>query len=335
MGGTCQLYIKSFQEEAWLLGSNMCPVGSDGRKEASQSFESIGSQNDSLFRISTRWRLLLVRTVMNHLPLLLLYFIIYSGSSSISVSGKKGGIVTLSCGSEDREIVEIRLYSVSKHIPVCEERNCSGRVFKEGSCDVIINDLIYRDAGKYFTYIYYINDQRELEHQTKEYLLHIHGEICVKKGEDLKLDVLVTKADKVERNSGSGWTVLWRRGHVVSNDGLSVSEQTLIISNFTANDSGTYRALDSNNEALITVTVTESVTNSKGNLNNTEEAKTDDTEHRPVDHWMLPVGLTVVLLVLPVLIGVVIYRRCHRDHSRVDSTDFRDPDDSLPRVCGS
>ncbi|XP_039521876.1 uncharacterized protein LOC120475263 isoform X2 [Pimephales promelas] len=220
-------------------------------------------------------------STMMTLPLpLLLCFISHSESSSKTVSGIKGGIVTLSCGSEDREIVEIRLYSLSKHIPVCEERNCSGRVCKEGSCDVIINDLIYSDAGKYFIYIYYNNDQREVERQIRKYHLHIHDEISVKKGEDLKLDVLLTNADKVERNSGSGWTELWRRGHGVSSDGLSVSEQTLIIHEFTDTDSGSYRVLDSNNEALITVTVTESVLDWKGKLSDTEEDKTDDSEHR-------------------------------------------------------
>ncbi|KAG1924958.1 hypothetical protein F2P79_025848 [Pimephales promelas] len=187
------------------------------------------------------------------LLLLLLCFISYSGSSSISVSGLKGGIVTLSCGSEDREIVDISLFHRSKKIPVCE-RNCSGRVCKEGSCDVIINNLIYRDAGKYFLHVYYNNDQTEVKRLMLEYKLHIHDEISVKKGEDLKLDVLLTNADKVERNSGSGWTELWRRGHGVSSDGLSVSEQTLIIHEFTDTDSGSYRVLDSNNEALVTVT---------------------------------------------------------------------------------
>ncbi|XP_056116449.1 uncharacterized protein LOC130092571 [Rhinichthys klamathensis goyatoka] len=240
------------------------------------------------------------------LLLLLLCFISYSGSSTKPVSGIKGGIVTLSCGSEDREIVEISLFSVWKHIPVCEERNCSGRVCKEGSCDVIINDLIYSDAGKYFLRVYYNNDQREVKRQIREYHLHIHDEISVKKGEDLKLDVVLINADKVERNSRSGWTEVWRRGHGVrghgvSSDRLTVSDQTLIIHDFTVTDTGTYRALDSNNEALITVTVTESVLDSKGNLS--------DTEHRPVDHWMLPVGLTVFLLVLVVLSAVVRYRR--------------------------
>ncbi|XP_077086252.1 uncharacterized protein LOC143738157 [Siphateles boraxobius] len=105
-------------------------------------------------------------------------------------------------------------------------------------------------------------------------------EISVKKGEDLKLDVVLINADKVERNSRSGWTEVWRRGHGVSSDRLIISDQTLIIHDFTVTDTGTYRVLDSNNEALITVTVTESVLDSKGNLNDTDKDKTDDTEHR-------------------------------------------------------
>ncbi|XP_077086346.1 uncharacterized protein LOC143738202 isoform X2 [Siphateles boraxobius] len=138
-------------------------------------------------------------------------------------------------------------------------------------------------------------------------------EISVKKGENLKLDVVLINADKVERNSRSGWTEVWRRGHGVSSDRLIISDQTLIIHDFTVTDTGTYRVLDSNNEALITVTVTESVLDSKGNLNDTDKDKTDDTEHR--NHWILPVGLTVglvlvqmVLVVLVVLAAVGIHR---------------------------
>ncbi|XP_077086312.1 uncharacterized protein LOC143738186 isoform X3 [Siphateles boraxobius] len=253
---------------------------------------------------------------MMNLLLLLLCFISYRGSSTKPVSGIKGGIVTLSCESEDREIVDISLIRRSKKIPVCEKKNCSGRVCKEGSCDVIIKDLIYSDAGKYFLYVYYNNDQREVERQIREYHLHIHDEISVKKGEDLKLDVVLINADKVERNSRSGWTEVWRRGHGVSSDRLIISDQTLIIHDFTVTDTGTYRVLDSNNEALITVTVTESVLDSKGNLNDTEKDKTDDTEHR--HHWILLVGLTVVLLVL-----VVIHRHFARDYLQDESTEFR------------
>ncbi|XDV33580.1 hypothetical protein PO909_003947, partial [Leuciscus waleckii] len=260
---------------------------------------------------------------------------VFAGSSTKAVSGIKGGNFTLSCGSEDREIVEIILISRSKNIRVCEKKNCSGRVFKEGSCDVVIKDLIYRDAGKHILRVRYNNDQTEVKRQTLEYHLHIHDEISVKKGEDLKLDVLLSKADKVERNSSEGWTEVWTRGHGVNSDRLTVSDETLIINEFTVTDTGTYRVLDSNNETLITVSVTESVLDWKGNLNETDEDKTDDTEHR--NHWMLPVGLTVflVLVVLVVLTAVVIYRCRHRYYSRGVRDCAQGSEDGLPRVCGS
>ncbi|XP_039546971.1 uncharacterized protein LOC120492786 isoform X2 [Pimephales promelas] len=224
-----------------------------------------------------------------YLNLLLLFcFISHCGTTPVPVTGGKGGDVTLTCESEARDISALALSRLSKNILVCEREECkseNSRFFKEGSCDVIIKDLIYSDAGKYFLRVYYSNDQTEI----LQYKLHIHDEISVKKGEDLKLDVLLTNADKVERNSGSGWTELWRRGHGVSSDGLSVSEQTLIIHEFTDTDSGSYRVLDSNNEALVTVTVTESSPDLKGKRH-TDYIRTDVTEQYTV-YWILSVLL--------------------------------------------
>ncbi|XDV33528.1 hypothetical protein PO909_003914 [Leuciscus waleckii] len=81
-------------------------------------------------------------------------------------------------------------------------------------------------------------------------------EISVKKGEKVKLDVLLINADKVERNSSEGWTEVWTRGHGVNSDRLTVSDETLIINEFTVTDTGTYRVLDYEGETLITVSVT-------------------------------------------------------------------------------
>ena len=78
----------------------------------------------------------------------------------------------------------------------------------------------------------------------------------MQKGEDLKLDVLLINADKVERNSSEGWTEVWTRGHGVNSDRLTVSDETLIINEFTVSDTGTYRVLDHEGETLITVSVT-------------------------------------------------------------------------------
>ncbi|XDV33540.1 hypothetical protein PO909_003921 [Leuciscus waleckii] len=127
------------------------------------------------------------------------------------------------------------------------------RVFKKGSCDIIIKDLIFNDAGKYILTVHYNNAP---ESQIRTYHLQIHDEISVKKGEPLKLDVLLSNADKVERNSSEGWTEVWTRGHGVDSDRLTDRDGNLTINEFTANDTGTYRVLDSEGEILITVSVT-------------------------------------------------------------------------------
>ncbi|KAK7139594.1 hypothetical protein R3I93_016663 [Phoxinus phoxinus] len=251
------------------------------------------------------------------LLLLLLCTLHESGASPVHVTGEKGGSVTLQCDIEAEEIFEIILSSLSKNIPVCENEECESdndRVFKEGSCDVVIKDLRFSDAGKNILRVYYNDDQTKLVQGITEYHLHIHDEISVQEGEDLELDVLLINADKVERSSSSGWTELWTRGHGVSSDRLTDRDETLIIHEFKVNDTGTYRVLDYEGETLITVAVTESILDSKGNLSDTDE---DDTEHR--NYWMLLVGLTLVLLVLLVLVlvvltAVVIHRRLHRDY---------------------
>ncbi|XP_048059394.1 uncharacterized protein LOC125276038 isoform X2 [Megalobrama amblycephala] len=240
--------------------------------------------------------------------LLLLCLVYHSESSSISVTGIKGGRVTLSCDFEDREISDIVLSSQSEIILVCQNEQCkseNGRVFKEGSCDVIIKDLIFSDAGKYFLHLYYINDQREVKRRILEYHLHIHDEISVETGEQLKMDVLLINADKVEKNSSGEWTEVWTRGHGVSSDRLTDRDGNLTISNFTVSDTGTYRVLDSEGEILITVTVTES----KGNLKNTDEDETDSEHH---SYWIVAVVLTVILI----LAAVVLHKHLLRDHDQ-------------------
>lgn len=65
-------------------------------------------------------------------------------------------------------------------IYVCQSEECkseNGRVFKKGSCDVVIKDVIYSDAGKYILRVYYKNAQAVLERLTLEYQLHIQGKV--------------------------------------------------------------------------------------------------------------------------------------------------------------
>ncbi|CAM4640489.1 unnamed protein product [Leuciscus chuanchicus] len=186
-----------------------------------------------------------------------------AGTPSVPVTGKTGESVTLTCESEDREITRIVLTRLSENILVCESEECKSendRVFKEGSCDVFIKDLRLSDAGKYILRVYYTNDQTELERLTLEYHLHLHDEISVHKGEDLKLGVLLIHADKVEHQNtiSSEWTEVWTRGHRVNSDRINDSDGNLTINEFTVTDTGTYRVLDYNNKTLITVSVSES-----------------------------------------------------------------------------
>uniref|UniRef100_A0A672MV87 Immunoglobulin subtype domain-containing protein n=1 Tax=Sinocyclocheilus grahami TaxID=75366 RepID=A0A672MV87_SINGR len=171
---------------------------------------------------------------------------VFAGNTSISVSGKKGGYVTLTCESEVNNIVHIELFSESEDIDVCQDEECSGRVFKEGNCDVVIKNLSFSDAGKYFLTVLYNNDQTELKRLIRTYQLHIHG----------KMSVLLSNADKVEKSSSGEWREVWSRTDGVQSDRLNVTDGNLIFKSFTASDAGTYRVLDSKEKTLITVTIT-------------------------------------------------------------------------------
>ncbi|KAK7124190.1 hypothetical protein R3I94_018524 [Phoxinus phoxinus] len=251
--------------------------------------------------------------MLNLLPLFC--FINYSetppvGNALVTVTGKKGSNITLLCTFEANEISQVDLIRESDDLEVCkDQKNCSGRIFREGSCDVVIKDLRFGDAGKYILRVHYKKDQevrREKEERT--FQLQILDEISVQKGEDLELDVLLINADKVERSSSSGWTELWTRGHGVSSDRLTVSNQTLTISNITVNDTVTYRVLDSDNETLITVTVTESGKGSK------EKLDTED-DHKPNEQ---NIGIIVPSVCGPLLglglVGVVVFVIWKRQH---------------------
>ncbi|XP_059364919.1 uncharacterized protein LOC132103869 [Carassius carassius] len=247
--------------------------------------------------------------------LLLLGLITYSAqfkTSAISVSGEKRGNIRLRCEHEDNNTVITDLFTPSRVISVCETEECSGRVFKEGNCDVVIKNLIFSDAGKYTLRIYYNNDQTELKYQ-----LHIHDEVSVDIGEQLKLDVLLSEADKVQHQSrrSTEWMKVWSRSDGVQSQRISIRDRNLIISNFTARDTGSYRVLEPSGETLITVTVRES----KEKLEHT-----DDTKYDPVVSW---IALTVVVLLLAlILTAVTLHKRLLRGDLRCLSRRTRAPE---------
>uniref|UniRef100_A0A8C1RIJ9 Uncharacterized protein n=1 Tax=Cyprinus carpio TaxID=7962 RepID=A0A8C1RIJ9_CYPCA len=83
-------------------------------------------------------------------------------------------------------------------------------------------------------------------------------EISVKIGEKLKLDVLMTNADKVyhQNKTSKKWMEIWSRSAGVQSDRLTDTDGNLSINDFTTSDAGTYRVLDYEGNILITVTVT-------------------------------------------------------------------------------
>uniref|UniRef100_A0A8C1ME76 Uncharacterized protein n=1 Tax=Cyprinus carpio TaxID=7962 RepID=A0A8C1ME76_CYPCA len=83
-------------------------------------------------------------------------------------------------------------------------------------------------------------------------------EISVKIGEKLKLDVLMTNADKVyhQQKTSKKWMEIWSRSAGVQSDRLTDTDGNLSINDFTTSDAGTYRVLDYEGNILITVTVT-------------------------------------------------------------------------------
>ncbi|XP_016102555.1 uncharacterized protein [Sinocyclocheilus grahami] len=202
---------------------------------------------------------------------------VLAGTSTIPVRGRKGGTAILTYEYEARDISDIRFIRHRKPVhfadlPICEEyKSGSGRVCKKEACAIIIKDLIFSDAGKYIFRFKYKNALTDLKYQ-----LHIYDEISMKIGEELKLDVLLSDADKVQHQSSGSkkWKEVWKRGHGVQNHQLDDRDGNLTINNFTANDSGTYRVLGSAGEILITVTVE-------------DELKSDAEQHSKCRCWNL------------------------------------------------
>ncbi|XP_050959130.1 uncharacterized protein LOC127160540 isoform X2 [Labeo rohita] len=231
-------------------------------------------------------------------------------TTAVPVKGEKGGKVTLPCEYETNTIFHTDLISESEDTSVCQTEQCMCRVFKQGNCDIVIKNLSFSDAGKYILRVYYRNDQGVLERQTQEYKLQILDSISVKTGEELKMDVLLPNADKVEANSGGEWRKVWKRGHRVWREQMIDSDGNQIIKVFKANDAGTYRVLDSEGNILITVTVTD----------NTDKGETDDTQQS--QKWILSVGVCLGILALAVIVTtVIIWQHRQRDYIQVQGQE--------------
>ncbi|KAK2887750.1 hypothetical protein Q8A67_015978 [Cirrhinus molitorella] len=129
--------------------------------------------------------------------------------------------------------------------------------------------------------------------------------ISVKIGEELKLEIMLPDADKVKHQSRerTEWMEVWRRSRRVQSERMRISDGNLIISNFTARDTGTYRVLDPDGKPLITVKVRVS----KEKLDNTDTEKTDDATYLSYS-----IGLTVVLVLLALILTAAALHTCQR-----------------------
>ncbi len=99
------------------------------------------------------------------------------GTHSNSVTGKKGGNITLQENNKNMNLIRR-----SKSILDCQNGKCEKKtanvqgICKEGVCDIVIKNLSFSDAGKYILRYSHTNDPTEKVQQNK-YQLHIQGKV--------------------------------------------------------------------------------------------------------------------------------------------------------------
>lgn len=249
--------------------------------------------------------------------MLLLFSLVYHnestfvGSTPVSVTGEKANSTTLPCQFEPTDILRIDLWR-KKSIFSCQNETCeNGRFSKKGACDVTIKNLSYSDAGQYTLKVFYNHAQTVLN-QIKEriYHLHIHDKISVQEGGEL--GDLPSAHQVLYQPSGSKkWEKVW-------------SEGQSDLHNFRTNYTGTYKVLDSEENTLITVTVTESGTESKDEHSNTKE---DKTEQLPLWAWIV-IGVVLALaLALAVVVKKFVIKKCQKTVAL--SVTYHNPSESI------
>lgn len=97
----------------------------------------------------------------------------------------------------------------------------------------------------------------------------------MKIGEQLKLDVLLLNADKVQHQSrrSTGWTEVWSRTDGVQRERIIIRDGNLIINEFTSRDAGTYEVLDSEGNILIMLTVKNEKTDEELKLSDADKVQ--------------------------------------------------------------
>ncbi|XP_051949453.1 uncharacterized protein LOC127620303 [Xyrauchen texanus] len=237
----------------------------------------------------------------------------------ILVIGKKDHNVTLPCNATSNQSFDIHFYNRTKKMNVCQSEECNGPVFKSGNCDIVLKNVTFTDAGKYSLKIY-LTDSDTVSKVLFDgtYQLQIDDETSVKKGDDLILDVVLSNADIVEHqlNTSSEWISVWKRGEDPTGRVTDING-VLNITGFTDSDAGIYRVLNSNEQILIKINVTENVTASG------KESIQDNTT---LSTRLIGVIVSVLVPVCVVIVIVVIYFCCCKN--KYQSTN-RSEEDSV------
>ncbi|XP_077086331.1 uncharacterized protein LOC143738194 isoform X1 [Siphateles boraxobius] len=217
-----------------------------------------------------------------------------SGAASRTVHGQKGGSVSLHCNECGENGENLSLKRRTK-VAYGRQQNeqYKGRVFESGNGGLIIKDLETTDAGKY-TFNAHYGHGHPISYS---YEIHIHVNSTGRKGEELVFDDPPLEAEKVEHCKGTVCTEMWRKERGVLNDRLIDSNGRLAIREFKSSDAGIYRIRNSTGGELVTTYVTESVTESEGNLTSTDDHRTDDTDKHSAWVWIVvPVALIVSIV---------------------------------------
>ncbi|KTF89872.1 hypothetical protein cypCar_00022300 [Cyprinus carpio] len=242
--------------------------GSEGRRKAKKKKHS-SSKNKSEKSLRTQL------TFYLHWCLFFFLLLDLPGASSLTVTGQKGGNITLPCNSSNREDLYMVLTFGSKTAyGTGQSKYYEHRVHKSGNCNLILQDLKTTDAGKYNFKVY--ASGQLLGSYIFDICVNVH--VTARVGEEVMFDDLPRDAESVECLTNTSSIDVWRREQGVLTDRLTDSDGHLIIKNFTSSDAGTYRVLDSTGGVLVTVTLTEWGTESKDKQDSTRDDKTESTK---------------------------------------------------------
>ncbi|XP_016102567.1 uncharacterized protein [Sinocyclocheilus grahami] len=222
------------------------------------------------------------------------------GASSLTVTGQKGGYITLPCNSSYRgDLSTVLTFGSTTAYGNRQDEHFRGRVHKSGNCNFVLQPLNTTDAGKYTLHVNANGLPKSYSHDVR-----VNVNLTARIGEEVKFDDLPRDAESVEHFTNTDLIDVWRKGQGFLTDRLTDKNGRLIIKNFTSSDAGAYRVLNKTGGILVTVTVTtESGTASKDIQDRTRDDKTKGTERAHA-------CIGVVVLVALIVFAVFMKHRC-------------------------